>query len=116
MVQDLEISQDAMSVNFSLHWSGNATYHENSSIIYTDAVEEEFGPEVDSCGWVVQRRAPRAAIDYLDKASYPFLLVLSTIGNVLNLLVLRRESPRTSKNVYLMSMACTDFCYMYVGC
>ncbi|OQV17579.1 hypothetical protein BV898_08350 [Hypsibius exemplaris] len=66
------------------------------------------------CGWPKEdRRSEVPHIEYVDMVTYPILLALSTIGNALNVFVLRRERPQSSKNVYLITMACSDICYMW---
>ncbi|OQV25429.1 hypothetical protein BV898_01105 [Hypsibius exemplaris] len=71
---------------------------------------------LDKCGWptsVHSQRPQPPSIRYLDLCSYPLLLLLTTIGNVLNLLVLRLDKPFGSKGVYLSAVAITDLVYMW---
>ena len=70
------------------------------------------GPQL-RCGWELEARPPKPNIFYLDLVSYPILLVTASIGSLLNFLVLGGEKPRTSKNVYLLVLAISDFLYMW---
>ncbi|OQV16712.1 hypothetical protein BV898_09221 [Hypsibius exemplaris] len=45
---------------------------------------------------------------------YPLLLACCTIGNVLNLIVLFREKPKGSTNVYMMSVAISDLFVLWL--
>ncbi|XP_055342324.1 uncharacterized protein LOC129590904 [Paramacrobiotus metropolitanus] len=55
----------------------------------------------------------RHDIRRLDVFSYPFLLALATLGNTLNIIILKREKPCTSKNVYLIAIAASDMIFKW---
>ncbi|OQV23688.1 hypothetical protein BV898_02426 [Hypsibius exemplaris] len=50
---------------------------------------------------------------YAVLVTYPIFLLICTVGNLLTLIVLGRETTKSVKRIYLMSLACSDFCFMW---
>jgi hypothetical protein len=44
--------------------------------------------------------------------TYPILLAICTVGNITSFVVLSRESTKSVKRIYLMSLAFSDFFFM----
>ncbi|XP_055342303.1 sex peptide receptor-like [Paramacrobiotus metropolitanus] len=72
---------------------------------------------LNECGWPMaifpNTSTERHNIRYLDLYSYPPLLAIATLGNLVNIIVLKREKPCTPKNVYLIAIALTDLIFMW---
>ncbi|XP_055338527.1 neuropeptides capa receptor-like [Paramacrobiotus metropolitanus] len=72
-----------------------------------------------ACGWpiatVPRHNLDRHDIRHLDLYTYPLLLLIGTLGNLLNIIVLKQEKPCTSKNVYLVAIALSDMLFMWMG-
>lgn len=66
---------------------------------------------VDQCGWAVETVDP-SWTSHIDLLSYPFLLLICTIGNVLNLAILKQGKGGVVKNGFLIGMAFADLFYM----
>ncbi|GAV05945.1 hypothetical protein RvY_15996 [Ramazzottius varieornatus] len=66
---------------------------------------------LDHCGWERQRFIPHA-VRHLDHTTYPILLFIATVGNVLTIMILRKERPYGSKGIYLSAVAVIDLLYM----
>ncbi|OQV17580.1 hypothetical protein BV898_08351 [Hypsibius exemplaris] len=94
----------------------NSSYGNFSLILTNTSSDDGNGTNdvrLDHCGWPEEEEPDIPGIEYLDMVTYPFLLALSTVGNVLNVFVLSCERPQTSKNIYLLALAYSDVCYMW---
>ncbi|XP_055339692.1 probable G-protein coupled receptor 142 [Paramacrobiotus metropolitanus] len=68
----------------------------------------------DKCGWIpAYGRVQQHPLRLLDIYSYPFLLFLATLGNIINLMVLTKDKPFASKSIYLIALAAMDMLYMW---
>ncbi|OQV16494.1 hypothetical protein BV898_09333 [Hypsibius exemplaris] len=73
---------------------------------------------MDACGWpIVPPSSSIAAIRYLDLITYPFFLLLATVGNFFNLAVLcKRDKGRSrSKSTYIIAIAIADLTFMWIS-
>ncbi|XP_055351651.1 sex peptide receptor-like [Paramacrobiotus metropolitanus] len=74
---------------------------------------------LSSCGWplevIPKTNTGRHVIRYLDLYTYPILLMAATIGNLMNMIILKRERPNGTKNVYLITIAASDMIFMWSG-
>lgn len=65
------------------------------------------------CGWPKEPKLTQDyVVAYIDYVSYPFLLLIATVGNILNIIIFTKEKPKNAKTVYLIAIACSDFGYM----
>ena len=74
---------------------------------------------VDACGWQIEPAMSGGDISslrYLDLITYPFLLLLATVGNFFTLMVLGRadKGRSRSKGTYIIAIAIADVTFMYV--
>jgi hypothetical protein len=60
------------------------------------------------------RLPPEHPLRLVEGICYPFLLLLCSVGNVLNLLVLKGNKPKTTADVFMMAMAVSDLMILCV--
>ncbi|OQV25274.1 hypothetical protein BV898_00958 [Hypsibius exemplaris] len=73
----------------------------------------------DECGRVFAADdfpyPPEHPIRLVEGTLYPILLLLSTVGNILNILVLKRHRPKSTADIFMTTMAVSDLIIMWLN-
>ena len=109
---------------FVVYWKGCSTLCtskpldiKNSGTTIMNSTDVLNHRQMDECDGIILPDSelslpPEHPIRYLEGIGYPFFFVFGTAGNVLNLLILRRNKHRSAADVFVMSMAITDLFIM----
>ncbi|OQV25690.1 hypothetical protein BV898_00621 [Hypsibius exemplaris] len=73
---------------------------------------------LDLCGRVIPPGDPFLKPDHpirlVEGICFPFFLVICTVGNTLNILVLRNNRPKSTADIYMISLALSDLAILWL--